>query len=206
MDTTAVNFGEVPANEPTPYRIRARVHVPTSGLHVEASPPICDIQAERTATIPGGSEYILTLIPRASLPTGRFEGTLAIRLQNEIGERFHGATLKLEGTRLPAVRLLPAKVFLPPIPLGKTQSADVMVQSPAGQSVEVEHWETDSNDTQIELVRSPDLPAGRVFRITQRATKEGDHRVTVRFLVRIGGRKAEPLTTEVYFQGHRGRE
>jgi hypothetical protein len=85
--------------------------------------------------------------------------------------------------------------------VGQSAEAVVTLQAANESSVLIDHWETDSADTTVEAMQRPEFPKGRAFRVSQKVTKEGDHRTVVRFIMRTPGHSSETLTMEVFYRG-----
>ncbi len=117
------------------------------------------------------------------------------------GDVVPGGGLPIAGVVQPEARLLPARITLGADPVGSTAETIVTLQAPAGAAWHVDHIETDSSDVFVEATAAEGIPAGRAFRVRQRAAREGDQTDTVRFVVRKAGGRPISLVMEVMCHG-----
>ena len=80
---------------------------------------------------------------------------------------------------------MPASILLGVRRVGQVAEATVALQTPPGETWEVERTEVDSTDVAVEAVPAP--AAGKAFLVRVQITKEGSQASEVHFLVRKPG-------------------
>ena len=197
-----VHFGEriVQGQTPSTRTVAAVAHVPHQRLEVKVEPP-----ETATATLTPDPEHpdraALRITPASDLRTGPFRAAVLVNVVDPSGEVLPGARLPIAGDVQPEARLLPARVLLGAHPVGTTAEAVVVLQAPPDAAWAVDHIETDSPDVVVEPAAAEGVPAGRTFRVKQRAAKEGDQTDAVRFTLRKAGGPPRVLAMEVSIHG-----
>jgi hypothetical protein len=143
----------------------------------------------------------LCITPSNTLPIGPFQATVMVDVVGPSGSVTPGAVLPIAGDVQTEGRLLPARVILGIRPVGSTAGTVVVLQAPVDAAWTVDHIETDSPDVSVEATAAEGIPAGRAFRVSQKAVREGNQRDTVRFVVRKAGCAPMTLTMEVMCNG-----
>jgi hypothetical protein len=202
LDALSVQFGEsiVYGQPAMPRKACATAHIPVERLEVTTGNQLVKVDVAREKQNP--DQFTLSITPKPGLPQGRFASDITIDLITPHGDRLRGTVLPVQGDVQPEVRPLPAKVMLGLKRVGDQAKATVVLQGPSDADMAVEHIETNSPDTNVEAVDLPGSPSGRTFRITQRVTREGEQKSTVRFF--LHQRTGEPLrivTTDVHYCG-----
>ena len=187
LDALSLHFGQegVYGQTSAPRKVVATAHVPAQLLDV--------------VTDPNQYEVLVALQPE--LPPGPFASEINIDLITAAGERVFAAKLPIDGQVQPAVRPLPAHILLGSKPLDATAEAVVVLQVPPRCPIQVDRIETESEDVQVAATDIQGIPFGRAFRITQRITRVGDQRSTVRFVCRHPGQPPMSISTVVSYRG-----
>jgi hypothetical protein len=201
LDMPSLPFGEEAVQgQATPARkVVATVHVPMQRLEAVVDPAVVTARVIPDAKEP--NRFVLNIVPLPSLPTGPFTATVAVDVISPTGERLPGAVLPITGDVRPEVRAVPAQLFLTAKPVGQTADAVVVLQAPKDSDVMVDHVETDSTDLTVEPAAVPDVASGRAFRVSRRATQEGEQVDVVTFVLRRPGQEAVRLAMKVFSRG-----
>jgi hypothetical protein len=195
-DVLYVNFGDsiVKGSPEFTRKVRAVAHVPVDSLEIVIVPPVCTVRFERDKVHPDRFDLFIT--PSPTLPVGPFEGKVKVRVVQE-KTRLHGLTFGVKGEIQSEMRLLPARLFLPPTTVGEVAEAMVLVSHPNAKGFAIDHWEVDTKEITIEPCPMTDQPTGKVFRVAWRLTKSGDHQSEVRCVFRKPDKSLETVTMAV---------
>jgi hypothetical protein len=198
----SVHFGqEVVRDGRSPIRkLDATVHVPMQRLQARIEPTATG--TVKLVPVPDNPNRLeLCITPSNRLPIGPFQATVMVDVVDPSGSVAPGAVLPIAGDVQTEVRLLPARVILGIRPVGTTAETVVVFQAPVEAAWTVDHIETDSPNVTVEATAGEGIPAGRAFRVSQRAVREGNQTDTVRFVVRKAGGAPMTLTMEVMCNG-----
>lgn len=201
LDKLAIDFGERPIHGGTPVtlKVMATVHVPCQRLEAAVKPEAAAVTVIPQQDEPTEFEIILAANP--DLPPGKFQAEVQIFTVSPNGEKALGVTLPISGIMQPEVRLLPSRLLLEAKPVGQMTEAIVTLQAAPDAKVVVDHIEIDSPDLRVEPVAVEGIPAGRAFRVRQKATKEGEQISEVRFVIRKPDKKLITLPVQVCYRG-----
>lgn len=203
VDTLAVNFGERPIHggPAVSEKLVAKVHVPCQALEVSINPAIAIAKVSPVKNEQGRFEIAIS--PRPTLNPGDFNAEVKIEVVEPSGSRTLALTLPIAGKMQAAVRVLPARVFLPPTEVGKTAEAVLTLQQLPNSNAVVDHIETESPGLDVEPTEVPGIPAGRAYRIRQRVSREGAQTAFARFVMHQSNCERVTLTVDISFSGRR---
>ena len=201
-----VHFGDAPivGQAPVTRKVLVTAHIPVRKVIATAEPPVL---AVRVDPAPGAfGRYEVTMSPLAHLPPGDFQSLVKIDIVTPHGERLRGTELPVAGSVRPEVRLLPARLLLPPQAVGTTATGVVVVQAPVGAEVAVDQIETDSPDLRVELGPDDVTSGAKTFRVSLRISQPGEQTRQARFALRKSGVEKSVLSVDVSGYGQEVRE
>jgi len=201
LDAKSVHFGEEPVRgQPAlKRRVLATVHVPCQDLQATVNPLVATASVERRKDDP--SRFEITIAVNPDMPPGKFQTNAQISVVTSSGERELAFRLPIAGEMQPEVRLLPARVLLPPTPVGATAEAIVTLQGSPEVKVALDHIEIGDPGLRVEPAVVEGIPSGRAYRLLQQVAKEGEQTNTVQFFYRKPGQKVIKVAVEVCFRG-----
>lgn len=201
LDPKTVHFGDQPARgQPAVTRqVLATVHVPCQDLKVTVNPHIATATVERRQSDP--AQFEITIAVNPELPPGNFHTDAKINVVTPSGKAEFTLLLPIAGDMQPEVRLLPARVFLAPAPIGEIVDAIVTLQVSTEAKVAVDHIEIDDPGLRVEPAAIESVPSGCAYRLIQQVAKEGEQKSMVRFFFRKPGQKPSLVSVEVRYRG-----
>lgn len=201
LDAKSVHFGEEPVRGQAAVkrRVLATVHVPCQDLEAKANPLVATASVKRRESDP--SRFEITIAVNPEMLPGNFQTNARISVVTPNGDRELAFLLPIAGEMQPEVRLLPARVLMPPTPLGETAEAVVTLQAPPEAKVALDHIEIGDPGLRVEPAVIEGIPSDRAYRLLQQVAKEGEQTNTVRFFFRKPGQKIITVAVEVCFRG-----
>jgi hypothetical protein len=101
----------------------------------------------------------------------------------------------------PSSRVVPRMILFGEKPIGDKAEAFVTVRLPS-EDWAIDHFETDDADTAVAR-EGTDTDGGIRFRVTQRIGQIGDHRSSVRVIIRKADRQMEAVMVDVQYYGQK---
>jgi hypothetical protein len=201
LDKLAMNFGDEPVKEESPVKLKALaiVHIAAKAVAPEFDSKIVKVALKPREDHP--NHFDVEVSPQPTLPVGEFETQVRLDIIAPSGERFPGTVLPVTGNMQPEIRVLPTRLLLGSVPVGKTAVGEVALQAPTNEELIVEDIAIDSRTVSIEPVTVDGLRKGRTFQIKQRVTKEGDQSSLVTFRIRRGTGTRVTASMEASYRG-----
>jgi len=157
-------------------------HSPLRQLSATCDEGLAAVRVVPTAGKEGN--YQLAVAPRAGLQLGEYVFQIRFRGITADGEQFDGVPLRVRGTVVDDVEMLPPMILAGAVTVGQTVTDTVVLRSRSGKRFAVTEVRPASGEVRCESPADADTAAQCKFRITLHASEVGSQQFEVTFTVR----------------------
>lgn len=170
-----------------PQSATVTLKTPVKALEAACDPALASVRVTRSRT--NSEAFVVTIVPRQTIPSGPFNFPVKIRLVVREGKKMPRIVLPVAGVMLEDIQARPTVVAFGIVPLGRRVEQTVVLGSAAGKKLQVRSVRRSSDDIEVEPAESA-THVKSAYRISQRASRLGDQSGEVRFAVGADGTKA----------------
>jgi hypothetical protein len=199
IEPDAVSFGDsLVEGQAFPSRVvQLHAYVPLARVAAKTDSDVVDVELRGSAD--DGTDRQIVIRPKAGLGAGTHRCEVLIGGETPNGESLPQRRFPVELQVLGDVAATPTAINFGAYPRGSTVAETLVIQTRSGAAIDVECLDLDSPGTRVETVRSD--PSFKQFRVNQEVTDVGEHKGTLRFLVRRHGEGEVAIPIAVRYLG-----